>query len=344
MAALKPHEFARILGSVEAPPLPGELPVLVWGPPGIGKSSIVREVFETRGYAVRDVRLAQIDETELFGLPRLVEDGDGQRVSYTRPWIVPDGSVPTVLFLDELNRASRRTLAAALSLILDRRVGDWPLPDNTIVIGACNPGIDLDPALANRFCHLVLATDYDSWREWAVATGVHAAVLTFLDSQRQWFVGEPRPESPSFCTPRTWHAVSTAMTRYSGTSLRHVVRGLLGEPAASAFLAFLDARGGPDSSLPPVSAILGGTAEPPPADLSPAASAMIVDSILAALGGNYDPEALGHAAAWVAGLGPAARGLFLRRVLTSFSRENVMEVEAVCALARRTRLLEPCRP
>ena len=111
----------------------------MWGPPGIGKSSIVRQVAADKGLAILDVRAPLLDPTDLRGLP-YVADGSAK---WAPPAFLPqnDGS-EGLLFFDELNAAPPLVQASLYQLTLDRRVGEYVLPDGWRIIAAGNRSED----------------------------------------------------------------------------------------------------------------------------------------------------------------------------------------------------------
>ena len=156
-------------------------PVFLWGPPGAGKSSVVRQVAADEGLPVVDIRASLLDPTDLRGIPA-VENG---KAIWCPPSFLPtvkDGP-GGVLFFDELSAAPPLVQASLYQLVLDRRVGEYVLPDGWRIIAAGNRQEDksivfrMPAALANRFVHLDFEVDYDDWRTWAVGRGIHPLVI-----------------------------------------------------------------------------------------------------------------------------------------------------------------------
>jgi len=113
------------------------VPLHIWGACGVGKSQIVSQVANDLDYHFLDVRAAQLDPVDLRGLPRIATD--------QTEW-VPPKFLPTtgkgILFLDELTSAPQMTQAGCYQLVLDRKLGEYSLPDNWVVIAAGNPASD----------------------------------------------------------------------------------------------------------------------------------------------------------------------------------------------------------
>ena len=174
---MRPSDVSKALAAL----VPTRRPVYLWGPPGVGKSSLVRQAAERLGLGLVDVRATLLDPVDLRGLPRL----DGDRAAWLPPAFLPragDG----VLFLDELAQAAPLVQAACLQLTLDRKVGEYDLPAGWTVVAASNRSEDragthrLISPLLNRFVHLDLDVSADDWQQWAVPAGVAPEVRGFL--------------------------------------------------------------------------------------------------------------------------------------------------------------------
>jgi MoxR-like ATPase len=159
---MKPLDLADFLDGIIRHQL--KISTMIWGPPGIGKSSIVRQAAETHSLACIDLRLSQLAPTDLRGLP--VADAGVARW-YPPEFLPREGS--GILFLDELNLAPPTMQGMAQQLILDRRVGSYTVPEEWFIWAAGNRKEDLAavydmPApLANRFLHLEVEPDFDRY-------------------------------------------------------------------------------------------------------------------------------------------------------------------------------------
>ncbi|GGS23516.1 ATP-binding protein [Deinococcus knuensis] len=186
-----------------------KLSTMIWGPPGVGKSSVVAQVAARHGLDFVDVRLSQLAPTDLRGLPVPEADGQGGGVSrWYPPEFLPRGG-QGVLFLDEVNMAPPTMQGMAQQLILDRRVGSYELPDGWFVWAAGNRKedrasvFDMPAPLANRFLHLTVRPDFDSWRAYALARGLHEHVIAFL-TFRPELLWRLDPQQPAWPSPRAW--------------------------------------------------------------------------------------------------------------------------------------------
>ncbi|MBD1864807.1 MULTISPECIES: AAA family ATPase [Trichocoleus] len=181
-----------------------QISTMIWGTPGIGKSSIVEQL--TRDHAINfvDVRLSQLAPTDLRGLP-VAEDGISKW--YPPEFLPREGK--GILFLDELNMAPPVMQGVAQQLILDRRVGSYTVPEGWFVWAAGNRKedraavFDMPTPLANRFLHLQVEPDFDSFKAYALETGVHEQIIAFL-SFRPALLHKLDPQQPAWCSPRSW--------------------------------------------------------------------------------------------------------------------------------------------
>lgn len=221
-------------------------PLMVWGAPGLGKSSILRDVARERGIGFIDVRLAQREPVDIRGLP--VPGPDGVKWLVASEWPRDPKSKGIILF-DEITAADRTLQVAAYEFILDRRLGDlYRVPDGWYICAAGNRTEDravaatMSSALANRFLHVEMQEDVESWIRWARTHDVHPSVMGFLRYRPGLlFRQEGENLERGWPTPRSWERVSRMLARFGGddeTLLRKVVYGLVGNRAGVEFLAF----------------------------------------------------------------------------------------------------------
>jgi hypothetical protein len=224
-------------------------PVFIWGPPGVGKSDMVNQVAaEFANSTVVDLRMALMDPTDIKGVP-YYSQGDN-----TMKWATPS-ELPSkdfakeydtiFLFLDELNSAPPAVQAAAYQLILNRKVGQYTLPDNVVLIAAGNRMGDkgvtyrMPSPLANRFMHLEIRVDFEDWEQWAIMNEIHPHVVGFLKQFKgDLYNFEPTQHDRAFPTPRTWSFVSDMIDDNMPDSANtDMVAGLVGEGMAIKFMA-----------------------------------------------------------------------------------------------------------
>ena len=223
-------------------------PVMVWGPPGIGKSDVAKKVAADRGATYIDVRALLLDPVDLRGIP--YRDDDGR----TR-WAVPDFLPPSdsedefLINLEELPNAPPMVQAALYQLVLDRKVGEYTLPKNARIVACGNRAQDragtfrMSAPLASRFVNLEARADIDSWIDWALQNDIAVEVIFFLKFRPELLMAfDPKSSEMAFPCPRTWQFVSTlvqAGNTGSTTEDLAILRGAIGEGAAVEFAAFL---------------------------------------------------------------------------------------------------------
>ena len=164
-------------------------PVMLHGSPGVGKSQVVKQVADKLGIEMIDLRLSQLDPVDLRGVPSVDKTKVGKTEVGKTNWNVPS-FLPTegkgILFLDEINSAAQATQAAAYQLVLDRKLGDYELPDGWAMVAAGNRSTDraivnaMSTALKNRFTHLNYEVNNEDWCEWALTHNIAIEVLGFI--------------------------------------------------------------------------------------------------------------------------------------------------------------------
>lgn len=195
-------------------------PAFIWGPPGVGKSAIVAQLAAERGLQLVDIRAPLLDPTDLRGIPAVV----GDRAEWFAPSFLPrEGAAPGILFFDELNAAPPIVQASLYQLVLDRRIGEYRLPDGWRIVAAGNREQDrsvvyrMPDALANRFVHLDFTASFDDWRDWAVRRQLNPMVVAFLSLRRE-LLHKPGGADRAFPTPRSWEIAADILDAY-GTDI-----------------------------------------------------------------------------------------------------------------------------
>jgi hypothetical protein len=224
-------------------------PLFLWGPPGIGKSELVADITEELGGYMIDLRLGQMEPTDIRGIP--FYNKDLGKMDWAPPIELPDeelaGQYPVVvLFLDELNSAAPSVQAAAYQLILNRRIGKYHLPKNVVMVAAGNRESDkgvtyrMPTPLANRFIHQEMKVDFASYQEWAVNNNIHKDVVGYLSfSKQDLYDFDAKSASRAFATPRTWTFVSELLQDDTSDddTLMNMIAGTVGEGLAVKFMA-----------------------------------------------------------------------------------------------------------
>ncbi len=214
-------------------------PVFVWGAPGVGKSSLVREVASDRNLRVIDVRAPLLDPTDIRGVPSVFE---GKAVWSPPSFLPTDGE--GLLFFDELNAAPPLVQASLYQLTLDRAVGEYRLPDGWRIVAAGNRAQDasivhrMPSALANRFVHLDFEVSIDDWRGWAIKNRINPLIVGFLGTRPDLLFDMKNIER-AFPTPRSWHMLSDALKGFKKVAESlDVLIGIVGEGAAIEFIGY----------------------------------------------------------------------------------------------------------
>jgi hypothetical protein len=260
-----------------------KIPAFLWGAPGIGKSSIVRQIASEAGIGFVDLRLSLMDPTDLKGIP--FYDKEAHTALWAPPAFLPrDGS--GILFLDELNTAPPAVQASAYQLILDRRVGEYELPKGWAIVAAGNRESDrgvvyrMSAPLANRFVHLEMEVSVDDWRDWAYMAGLDERVIAFIGyKNEELFTFDPALNEKSFATPRSWEFVHNILQSGMGEHLLlDAIGGAIGRERAVEFLSFAKVM----HRLPDLDAILkeGRGAYPDEVSVLYALSAGLVSKVL----------------------------------------------------------------
>ncbi len=236
-------------------------PVCLWGQPGIGKSSVVKQTAEAVSEKLEmeflciDVRAILFDPVDLRGLPH-VEDGIAKWAIPS--WLPREGA--GVLFIDELNRAPVMVQNGFFQLVLDRQLGEYVLPEGWRIVVACNRekdggGVNRMPqGLANRFLHLEVVPNLEDWCRWALGANIDPLVIAFLRFRPEEFC-KFSPTDHAFPTPRSWEYVSGLMgkqAKYPEKIEMALVAGSVGHGAAIQFMSFLRMY----RNLPNIDAIL----------------------------------------------------------------------------------------
>ena len=243
-------------------------PMFLWGPPGIGKSEVVAGIAEELGGLMIDLRLGQMDPTDIRGIP--FYNKEIGKMDWAEPVDLPTEELASqypivVLFLDEMNVAPPAVQSAAYQLILNRRVGKYRLPDNVVMVAAGNRESDkgvtyrMPTPLANRFIHSEMRVDFPAWQEWAVNNGIHKDVIGYLAFAKQdLFDFDAKSASRAFPTPRSWTFVSQLLEDddLDDATLTDLIAGTVGEGLAVKFMAHRKIS----SKLPKPEEILSGKA------------------------------------------------------------------------------------
>ncbi|HVO44050.1 MAG TPA: MoxR family ATPase [Aggregatilineales bacterium] len=219
-------------------------PVFIWGPPGVGKSSLVEQFAAEHDLPCISLLGSQLAPEDLIGVPQIF-DGKSR---FCPPDIIAR-SEPYVLFLDELNASAPEVQKAFYSLIHERRLANYRLPAGSMVIGAGNRAQDraitrpMASALMNRMLHIELRASVTDWLDWAESMPLHPFVIDYIRMRPDHLTDVPPETEAPFSTPRAWHMLSDALygfgERMSPEDVALAAAACLSVPHASQFVAFV---------------------------------------------------------------------------------------------------------
>lgn len=246
-------------------------PVMLWGPPGVGKSQMVMQVAAGFDVPVIDIRLSQMEPSDLRGIPFKVDD----RVEWAVPAMLPERQrhgEAGFLFLDEITSAPPSVSAAAYQLILDRRLGSYEVPEGWVIIAAGNRQGDrgvtysMPAPLANRFSHFEVDTHLDDWVSWAFENSIDDRIIAFLRFRPELlFDFDPAHNPVAFPSPRSWEYAHRALQKFikHPALLLGSLQACVGQAAGIELHAFVKNL----DQLPDLEAIVKGEMVPVPDEI-----------------------------------------------------------------------------
>lgn len=239
-------------------------PVMLWGPPGVGKSQIIAQIGERHRVPVIDIRLSQMEPSDLRGIPFR----EGNEVNWAIPSMLPNTrrhGETGILFLDEITSAVPSVSAAAYQLILDRRLGEYQVPEGWAIFAAGNRQGDrgvsyaMPAPLANRFSHYEVDLNLDDWVSWAWAHGIDERIIGFLRFRPELlFDFDPAHNPVAFASPRSWEFAHRGLQKFADSPaiLLGTLQACVGNIAGIELKAFIDHL----DQMPDIDAILRGEA------------------------------------------------------------------------------------
>lgn len=263
-------------------------PVMLWGPPGVGKSQMIHQIGQRHDVRVVDIRLSQMEPSDLRGIPFK----QGELVEWAVPAMLPDAErhgETGILFLDEITSAVPSVSAAAYQLILDRRLGEYEVPDGWAIFSAGNRQGDrgvtytMPAPLANRFSHYEVEINLDDWVTWAYRNQIDERVIGFLRYRPELlFDFDPALNPVAFPSPRSWEFAHRALDKFDDQPqlLSGALQACVGHAAGIELNAFVDSL----DKMPDLDAIIAGENIRPPQeiDLQYALASALVGRAIAA--------------------------------------------------------------
>ncbi len=292
-------------------------PVMLWGPPGVGKSQIIAQIAAKHGVEVIDIRLSQMEPSDLRGIPFRAETS----VEWAIPSILPDAErhgTNGILFLDEITSAPPSVSAAAYQLILDRKLGEYQVPDGWAIFAAGNRQGDrgvtytMPAPLANRFSHFELETHLDDWVAWAYKNNIDERIIAFLRFRPELlFDFDPAHNPVAFPSPRSWEFSHRALKKFENSPvlLLGTLQACVGPAAGielNAFVSSLD-------KMPDLDEIIAGNEVPVPdeIDLQYAVAAALVGRAIRAKDESNAYDIIGNILNYAAGFPQKEMGVML---------------------------------
>lgn len=222
-------------------------PWFLWGPPGAGKSDVVKQTADELQINLIDIRLSMLDPTDLKGFP--IADREANVMRWlTADFLPNDPDWKGIIFFDEANAAPKSVEAPMYQLTLDRKLGDYKLPKGaSIGLAGNRVGVDrsianrMSAALENRLIHIDYEVHLDDWCTWAIQRGkIMTEFLAFMRFRSE-LLHKFDPNSKAWPSPRTWMFASELM--HSGLQRDtefELLKGTVGEGAAGEFMAFMN--------------------------------------------------------------------------------------------------------
>ncbi len=225
------------------------------GKHGIGKSSVIAQYAKENGYTFHPFFLGQMsDNGDLLGLPEFDRDSSGKAlsVSFVHPAKLPK-KPKSILFFDELNRASKELLQAIFQLALEGTLHDYTLPKDSAIIMAMNPATDdysvldfADKAFADRFVHINLEPTHEEFHQFMTSKYGTSSVSEFLKQQTKLLEEEDlKPVSLEFVKPsrRSWDRLQTLEnTKIPENIFREAGMGIVGTAAMISYSSWKQTR------------------------------------------------------------------------------------------------------
>jgi hypothetical protein len=293
-------------------------PVMIWGAPGVGKSESVKQAAVELKIDCIDLRLSLLESIDLRGLPTVdPKTGD---VRWAPPVFLPRKG-KGILFIDEIVQGSPSMQAAASQLILDRRIGEYVLPEGWMVVAAGNRLSDraataaMPKHIANRFVHLYAEVDTNEWLDWADEHGIDVRVRAFIKFRPTLLHQfDPAAKGEAFASPRSWEFASNMLSGELDRSLLlDVLTGTVGAGPAAELIGFIkmfESMTDPDDII----------ADPDGAPLASEPSTLY--AVTTALAGMADKSNIGAIVKYFGRISDSGRPEFSVRAVHEITRKN----------------------
>jgi len=307
-------------------------PLVIMGPPGLGKTAIMSQVASELGVGYVGYAMTHHTRQSAIGLPMIEKTSFGGTemsvTRYTMSEIVASvydemersGKKEGILFVDEINCVSETLSAAMLDLLQNKKLGPHRIPDGWVLVAAGNPpeynssAREFDVATSDRIRLIEVEPDTDVWLRYAASAGVHDAVRYYLTIKPGRLMSmENTPEGPRFATPRSWEDLSTVMKEHDNlglpTDLPLISQYIRDPDIAAEFKRYLDFHKKYREEHD-VASILDGRAEGKSMDTADAEEKLSVMSVIV---GSLNTE--------------AEEGLLLERISEVLSRVDLNDID-----------------
>lgn len=227
-AYLKRDEY----GAYEIPVI-RQRPILLLGPPGIGKTQIMEQISRECKIALAAYTITHHTRQSAIGLPFISKKQYGNReyavTEYTMSEIVASiyekmeqtGLSEGILFLDEINCVSETLAPAMLQFLQCKSFGNHKIPEGWVIVAAGNPPEynksvrEFDVVTMDRVKRMDVEANFEVWKEYAYRQGLHGAVISYLNARKQNFYQmETTVDGRNFATPRGWEDLSDFIQVY----------------------------------------------------------------------------------------------------------------------------------
>ena len=239
------------LGTYVIPP-ERQRPVFLIGPPGVGKTAVMRQIAEEMNINLVSYTITHHTRQSAIGLPFIARKSYGGEehavTEYTMSEIVASvydqiersGIREGILFLDEINCVSETLAPTMLQFLQYKMFGTHRVPEGFVLITAGNPPEynrsvrDFDIVTLDRVKRIDVTADFPVWKEYAYQNGIHGAVTAYLEIRKEHFCRVVNdPDGRHFVTPRAWEDLSDSLRVYESLSLpvgRELIAGFIQDP------------------------------------------------------------------------------------------------------------------
>lgn len=332
---MRPAHLSKILNEeVIAADHGHHTPVMIWGAPGVGKSQLIQQLGTSHKIPVIDIRLSQMEPSDLRGIPFK----NGEEVEWAIPSMLPNAEKhgnKGILFLDEITSATPSVSAAAYQLILDRKLGEYEIPDGWAIFAAGNRQGDrgvtyaMPAPLANRFSHFELDLNLDDWVAWAYKNDIDERIIGFLRFRPELlFDFDPAHNPIAFPSPRSWEFAHRALKKFEHfpNLLLGSLQACVGQAPGIELNAFVESL----DQMPDLDLIIKGedVKAPEEVDLQYAVAAALVGRAIRAQGSENQNDVYGHILNYASVLPMREMGVMLISDMHRAIGDDLFEVDA----------------